>query len=95
VSEAAMAATKAPKSRKARKKTRKPEPPLIRVGEAAAMLGWTPWQTLNAARRGTVPCRRDGRAVWFSRIELERWLAGLDRATTGNGAPQPSEPQSA
>jgi predicted DNA-binding transcriptional regulator AlpA len=54
--------------------------PLVRAREVARMLGWSEWCVLQAARRGTLPCRRDGRSVWFSRVELERWIAGEDRA---------------
>lgn len=46
----------------------------LRAEEAAQLLGISTWLLLQQVRRGTVPHRRVGRRIVFSRRRLLEWL---------------------
>lgn len=45
------------------------------VDEAAALLGISKWLLLQQIKRGTIPHKRLGRRIVFSRHRLLQWLA--------------------
>ena len=52
------------------------ERPVLSADEAAALLGISSWLLLQEIKRGTIPHRRVGRRIVFSRQRLLEWLAG-------------------
>lgn len=66
--------------------------PALCVQEAATLLGISPWLLLQQTRRGTIPHRRVGRRIVYSRQRLLDWLgADTTEAMHGGGAvPPPS-----
>jgi excisionase family DNA binding protein len=59
----------------------RPERPLLRVAEVAAMLGVSKRVAYAWVAAGVLPREvvlRAGRAVYVKRLALERWLAGGD-----------------
>lgn len=60
--------------------------PVLSVPEAAALLGISPWLLLQQTRRGTIPHRRIGRRVVYSRQRLLDWL-GAENAATNDVPP--------
>jgi excisionase family DNA binding protein len=61
---------------------RKPRPPrtgiepLMTAKECAVLLGWTPAALYAAVRESRIPHVKIGRAVWFPRAAIDRWLVG-------------------
>ena len=54
-----------------------PEPrPVLSVAEAADLLGVSQWLLLQQIRLGTIPHKRCGRRIVFSRERLMEWLNG-------------------
>jgi excisionase family DNA binding protein len=54
--------------------------PLLRPGDAAALLSVRTSWVYEAVRSGRLPCVRVGRHVRFLRSDLERWVADQQRA---------------
>ena len=48
---------------------------VLSVAEAAELLGISQWLLLQQIRRGTIPHRRCGRRILFSRAMLLAWLS--------------------
>lgn len=48
--------------------------PVLSVAEAAELLGVSEWLVLQQIRLGTLPHRRCGRRIVFSRERLMEWL---------------------
>jgi excisionase family DNA binding protein len=51
------------------------EPTVLSVAETAALLGVSEWLVLQQVRLGTLPHKRCGRRIVFSRERLLAWLA--------------------
>jgi excisionase family DNA binding protein len=52
--------------------------PLMTVVEVAELIGWSTAAVYEAVRQNRIPHRRNGRAVWFPRAAIQRWLDGAD-----------------
>lgn len=47
---------------------------LLKVDEAATYLNFHPETLYELARKGVVPAVKQGRAIRFDRVELDRWI---------------------
>ena len=50
--------------------------PVLSVAEVAGLFGVSEWLVLQQVRQGTLPHKRCGRRIVFSRDRLLMWLAG-------------------
>jgi excisionase family DNA binding protein len=53
--------------------------------EVCRATGWTPEQVYRAVRCGQIPHCRTGRAIYFPRVAIQRWLAVEMPAAAGTG----------
>ena len=65
---------------------RQRDPDVMDADDVAAFLGVDRKTVYDHAGRGTLPCRRLGRRLLFSRQALVVWLAGCKVASRTNGA---------
>jgi len=61
-------------------------PEILTAREAAEFLRIGRNQLYDLAGRGTIPCRRLGRSLRFSRSALIRWMGERDSGTMGGRA---------
>ena len=53
---------------------------LMTASETAEMLGWSTAAVYSAVRESRVPHVKMGRAIWFPREAIRRWLGATDAA---------------
>ncbi len=60
--------------------------PTMDVGEAAALLGVSPWLVLQQIGQGKLPHKRVGRRIVIPRTRFMAWLEGIEGpGTVGAG----------